>query len=438
MTRLPNGLNWVLLRMNFLGARLYGKQYATKRGQLGVQVHESSTFLDLMNRFLTNTPFYSNQNLTINSFQDFQMLSTIDKQIVQDHFEAFLSSEYVADNYVEGTTGGTTGKPMRILMPKGRYGFELPVVHSFWNTFGWNFDARGVIRNHQLDQKEKYRINPFTKEVIFDAFRQDDDYIRFTHQLLKRKNIRFVQAYPSSAYQFCKRCKELGLDLSFISAFFTSSEPVHAFQKAFVSTELGIPLFNFYGHSEKLMIAATCGTTDYYHFEPSYGLAELLDEEGNPITEAGTRGELVGSTFNNPGMPLLRYRTGDSAELVGFSCPNCGKKALVVKNIIGHYNDNLVYKTQGYTTTTALNLHSELYETIDGLQYIQESPGKLTVCIKPNEKFDSSAKESFISHFKHAMGDDAEIELMEVSSFRSLANGKYPLLISQLKNESNN
>jgi len=430
---LPNWINWIALRVNFFGSFLYGRSYAKKTCELGRQFHRDPAFISLINRFIKNTPYYSAQYVELESLTDFQKnIKIIDKNVVLNNFDKFVSNKIKGGGYVEGTTGGTTGKPMRIVVPANRYGFELAVVHNYWKKHGWFYHPRGVLRNHKLPLNVKYRINPVTKEIVFDAFRQDDEYIRYVYNLLRNKRIKFIQAYPSSAYQFCKRCKELGLKLDFIVAFLTSSEPVHPYQRVFISDELGIKLFNFYGHSEKLIIAENCIGTDYYHFEPSYGFAELLDENDQPVTQPGQWGNLVGTTFNNPSMPLLRFKTGDSAEYIGDACPKCGVRALVVKNIIGHRDQNLIFKKIGYTTTTALNLHSDLYLAIDGLQYLQEKVGQLVVNIKPNAGFTEEVRDRFLQHFKHAMGSDSEIELRFVDGFHPLPNGKFPLLISRV------
>ena len=42
---------------------------------------------------------------------------------------------------------------------------------------------------------------------------------------------------------------------------------------------------------------------------------EILDEQGRPVPD-GQRGEVVVTVDENPYLPLLRYRTGDTAALV--------------------------------------------------------------------------------------------------------------------------
>ena len=61
----------------------------------------------------------------------------------------------------------------------------------------------GVIRNHKLDDDFIYQIKPLTKEIIFDAFRLNDNYVREIHSTLIKK-INFLQAYSIVTYLFVK------------------------------------------------------------------------------------------------------------------------------------------------------------------------------------------------------------------------------------------
>ena len=72
-----------------------------------------------------------------------------------------------------------------------------------------------------------FKIKPFTKEIVFDAFRLDKSYGKEIYKVLVSKKIKYLQAYPSSAYLFCKICKDLNLDLSFLKCIFTASDIVY-------------------------------------------------------------------------------------------------------------------------------------------------------------------------------------------------------------------
>jgi phenylacetate-CoA ligase len=305
-----------------------------------------------------------------------------------------------------------------------------------WQRTGWNYDIRGVLRNHFLLKNKIYKINPITKEIIFDNFRLSPEYVRLIHKTLLKYHIQFIHAYPSAAFQFCYMCKEQGMDLGFIKAFLCSSEGILDFQKKLIVDELGIKLYSFYGHSEKLVSGGYCEYTDHYHIEPNYGFFELVDENNKPVLTSGEIGEITGTTLNNYGMPLIRYRTGDFAEYVGDHCEKCGRKMPVIKNIQGRWDKNQIFRKDGsYITTTALNLHGDLYKVINGLQYVQEHPGMLKILIIKGSEFREDHGIMFKRHFSEVMGSDSEVVVDYVDKLIFQPNGKFVQLISNIKSE---
>jgi phenylacetate-CoA ligase len=434
-----NWFNWIVLYCNVAPQLLYGKKYRIHKKCIDKPFNYEEKIVQVFNSVVKITPYYKKRYSPIKSLDEFtNNINFIDKETVVNQKEEFVSETINRNRYIEAATGGTTGKPLVILMPKNRYVVELSTIHNLWNNYGWKYHKRGVLRNHKLPLNKIYKINPFTKEIIFDGFRMDESYAKKVHSILKKKNIKYIQAYPSSAFLFCKLCKDLNLDLSFIKAIFTSSEPVLDFQKNLILTQLGINLYNFYGHTEKLILGGYCACSKNIRFEPTYGFTELINKEGKQITTKGEIGELVGTTFNNLGMPLIRYKTGDFAEYIGNECPNCSKKGLTVTNIIGHRNNNIIYKSDGtYTTSTALNLHSNLLKYIDGLQYIQNKKGQLTIQIVKNHNFKEEHKKLLYQHFKNAMGLNSDVKISFVTNLTSLPNGKFPLVISSVKGEFN-
>jgi phenylacetate-CoA ligase len=424
-------INSFLLKINVWPEKLYGRNYHTNRKNIGNNYEQR--LLKLTNHAIKTVPYYSklyiSQVSDINEFRN--KIGFINRQTVAACGEEFISDSADLSKYVEGTTGGTSGKPLKFLMNKDRYSVELAVMHNMWNRVGWNYHTRGVLRNHHLPENKDYIINPITKEIIFDNFRLNHDYVKVIVGVLKKYKVSFIHAYPSAAYEFCKLSKDQDLDLSFVTSFLCGSEAVLKFQTKLITEELGIKIYNWYGHSEKLVLGGYCEHTDYYHIEPVYGYFELIDEDGRLITEPGKIGEIVGSTLYNFGMPLIRYRTGDYAEYVGEICPSCQRRMPLIKSIQGRWGNNLIYKKDGtYITTTALNLHSDLYKFIDGLQYTQDMPGELTVLLVKNENFRIEHEKLFLDHFKKSFGADNQVTINYVDKLVLKPNGKFELLIS--------
>jgi phenylacetate-CoA ligase len=437
--RFPNALNSRLLHFNRSRQRLFGKGYSTYCDFLSrnrLHFDNRAILLSQVNSALRDIAYYRQRysEKPVASIEEFETrIGTIDKDVILDNFDNFINKKVNINSYNQVTTGGTSGKPLRMLLPTGRYVVELATMHSLWSNIGFEFQPRAVIRNHHLPEGKVYQINPVTKEYIFDGFRLNDEYFRQIYEVCRKKKLQFFHCYPSTAYEFCCYLDKNKLDVTFIRAFFSGSENIFDYQVDLIEKKLGIQFYNWYGHSEKLLLGGYCAENRLYHIEPTYGYFELLDERGQVIRETGRRGEIVGTSFHNPGMPFIRYRTGDYAELYGFECPDCGRKLPLIKNIHGRWSGERIYNTDGsFITITALNLHSDLYKHINGFQYVQEKKGHLRVLVVKGEGFQATQGEKLLRHFQGKLNQDTSIKIEYVDRLIRKPNGKFVQLLSSL------
>ena len=435
ISKWPNWLNLLLLHCNIFGKYAYGTGYVKVIKHIDEADWEKQ-LLEMVNYAIEHVQYYRKRygGLRVNTLAEFkEKIRFIDKKEVMEHWEEFVVDNIDWSKCVTGTTGGTSGKPMKLVIPKNRYIHSLAFWHKELKWYGWNYDTRVVIRNHKLEKGRDYMVNPILKEFIFDAFRMDADYAKRVWQIMRKHHIRYIHAYPSAVYQFLKYCTNQNLDTSFIKLCILTSEGVTDEQRHFIEKELYIPIYASYGHSEKLIMAGSCPGSEYYHIEPCYGYCELLDDNGKIISEKNKQGELVGTTFINKYFPLIRYRTGDISSYVDHHCPIHKEEYRLLSGIWGHWDKSVIYrKDGGYTSLTALNLHSEIYEHIDGLQYIQEKKGELIVLIIPNTKYTDTDTRFLKSHFESALGEDARVELKYVNKLIIQSNGKFLPLISKI------
>jgi phenylacetate-CoA ligase len=104
-----------------------------------------------------------------------------------------------------------------------------------------------------------------------------------------------------------------------------------------------------------------------------------------------------------------------------------------LKKVYGRWDKNKIYRNDGsYITTTALNLHSEMYNKLSGLQYIQYEKGNLIVKIIKNDNFTESDYSSLLSHYKISFGIENHVVIEFVNKLDKLPNGKFQNLISKL------
>lgn len=440
ISRLPNPVNRALLRYNRSPYRVYGRGYRDYREFLqktNACYDPAPLLIRAVNTALTTIPYYRNRynGLQISSLEEFELtFGFIDKDTILENYDAFTNPNIHLKDYDHGTTGGTSGKPLQLIAPKDRYVVEMATMHSLWKQAGFDFDVRAVIRNHRLTDNNDYIINPITRELIFDGFRLDEEYFERIYRIIKKYDIHFIHCYPSAAYEFSTYLYNRKYDSSFIRAFLSGSENIFDYQADLIQNRLGIRFYNWYGHSEKLILAGYCEKTNHYHVEPTYGYFELIDENNQVIREPGRTGEMVGTGYHNPGMVFIRYRTGDFAEYVSDHCEACGRFVKLLKNIRGRWSGDRVYHADGsFVTTTALNLHSDLYAVINGMQYIQERKGELRVLVIQSPQYKDHHEKAMLEHFKTKLKPDTRVRIEYVDKLRKLPNGKFVHIISSVK-----
>ena len=92
----------------------------------------------------------------------------------------------------------------------------------------------------------------------------------------------------------------------------------------------GVPIIHEYFIEEIGLIAQQCPLHQGLHINSEFAFVEVLDEQGKPCT-AGQTGRIVVTPIQNFQTPLIRYDTGNLAE-VGRPCA-CGRTLPVLERI---------------------------------------------------------------------------------------------------------
>lgn len=428
---LPNWLTIPLLHANHLGIMVYGR--AMRRFQRSIPyIDAEQKIVDMANYAIEHVPYYRELygGRHIASMDDFKAtFGFIDKDIVRSRYRDFISDEAGSLPHVELRTSGTSGKSMSFLIPADRYVTEMAFVTRVWRRTGWNFGIRASVRKRQLPNGRDYIVNPVTREIIFDGCRSDEAYIRKIHATMRRHGVETLYCYPSTCLQLLKLFIKYGLDTSFIKYALLTSEDVPRPLYHFINDKLGIRIATFYGHTEKLIFIEQLDGTPVYAVEPSYGLAEIIGADGTEALE----GELVGSTFYNRVMPLLRYRTGDYAVATGEKRMLDGQEKPILSAIYGRHENLLVWRHDGTNVSTSnIEIHDEYPLHIDGQQFVQNKKGYLELCVIKGEGFTDVDEEFMYRHYGHAMLGREYVSIRYVDSLQCGSNGKALPLISSL------
>jgi phenylacetate-CoA ligase len=151
---------------------------------------------------------------------------------------------------------------------------------------------------------------------------------------------------PTYALHLAEVAARLGLDLrsSDIRVTIHAGEPGASVPnvKRRIEEAWGARCFDHAGATEVGPWAFDCHAEDgAIHLNELLFIFEVIDPKTCEVVGAGTQGELVITTLGRPGMPVLRYRTGDLVELTNEPC-ECGRTLARIKGgVLGRADDML-------------------------------------------------------------------------------------------------
>jgi phenylacetate-CoA ligase len=167
-------------------------------------------------------------------------------------------------------------------------------------------------------------------------------------QLMRDFHTTVIHIIPSYALYLLEVFKELGIDANSATDLriaFIGAEPHTEGLRRRVEEAYGLDAYNSYGLSEMCGpgVAFECPAKEGMHVWEDSFLLEVLDPDTLEPVEDGDEGELVFTSLNREGMPLLRYRTHDLASVYPGSCP-CGRVHRRITRIKGRSDDMFIVK----------------------------------------------------------------------------------------------
>ncbi len=157
-----------------------------------------------------------------------------------------------------------------------------------------------------------------------------------------------IHIIPSYALHLRKVFEEMGLDPkkdTKLRMALIGAEPHSEATRQRIEEMYGINAYNSYGLSEMNGpgVAFECPYKSGMHFWEDDFLVEVIDPKTLEVLPDGEEGELVFTTLNREGMPLIRYRSKDLATIYPEPCA-CGRTHRRLSRIKGRSDDMFILK----------------------------------------------------------------------------------------------
>ena len=302
-----------------------------------------------------NSPFYKKR------FEE-NRLTPEDIQSLDDLRKIpFTTKQDLRDTYPFGIASVSLDKAVRLHSSSGTTGNPTVIIHTQKDLDEW---ANAVARClHMVGLRPS------------DVFQNSSGYGMFTGGLgfqygaerlgmmtgpaaagNTKRQLKFItdfgttalHAIPSYVTRIYEVMQEMGLDPkrdTKLRTLIIGAEPHSEEQRRRIEEMMGVKAYNSFGMSEMCGpgVAFECQEQNGLHIWEDYYIVEIIDPDTLEPVPEGEVGELVLTTINREGMPLLRYRTRDLTRVLPGECP-CGRHHKRLDRMKGRSDDMIILK----------------------------------------------------------------------------------------------
>ncbi|MFO1207018.1 MAG: hypothetical protein U1E63_15075 [Burkholderiales bacterium] len=356
--------------------------------------------------------------------------------------ESHVSANMPPSRRLEMFTGGSTAEPMRffahkhVTRPKETAYYVDLDGRAGWRQGDLILNLRGrSVRGAGRAGAAPWAFDPIRRHLILSSDHLEARFMAGYVQTLREWKPKIIQAYPSALYPLAVwLARHPAPDVTqAVRGIVLSSESAYDFQLRAFRRVFDGPVIRGYGHTERVLLAATMPDDDRYFFWPLYGHLELLDGAGRSITEPGVAGEIVGTSFDSMVMPFVRYRTGD----IGAWSASAGHPLLpgfpVLEYIDGRQQEFVVCRDERLVTVTTLGAahFSDLAE-VDAIQYEQYVPGQLILKVVSSAGLAPAQEQAIATAVRAKTQGGCEVRVERVDRIERTARGKLQMLVQHL------
>jgi phenylacetate-coenzyme A ligase PaaK-like adenylate-forming protein len=327
-------------------------------------------------------------------------------------------------------TSGTTGKPLQFYENFETKIKEWAFICHQWARVGYKPGNGRIELRGRVNEKEPVYYDPLANVLRFSPLIKDK---RTTEMYLKKMRdfkSDFLHGYPGAIALLARSIKEYKLMVPFkLKAILTASEKLYEWERETIEDVFQCKTFDFYGQSEKSVLAAQCEKSKRYHCIPQYGITEF-----EPKTN-----EIIATAFLNTVNPFIRYRLTDTVQDPRYdSCKDCGRDYYPTFDEIEGRSEDFISTSDGTLITPAVITHPfKDLKTIKNTQIIQKDLDKIIIRIVSITEADSISLQGEISNLVRELnkiiGFKTKIIAEIVKEIDLNSSGKFKWIINELK-----
>lgn len=383
---------------------------------------------ELVNFAYENSEYYRKEidkkninPLDIKNLMDIKKLPILSKNNIL-RYNSEIHTNYKFKKRFKAITSGTTGQSLEFYRDEFSDSFNRASSYKNYEFFqvkpwdkngyfwGFNFSFFKKIKTTVLDRfQNRFRVFGYNEK----------EFKRFVKKLQSAK---YIHGYSSMLYHAAKIINENKMlkpkKLKMVKA---TSEKIFEKYQDEVKKAFGLKMISEYGAAESGIIAFECPKGNMH-----------INMEGVIVEEVDS--EILVTNLQLKSFPVIRYKLGDYIKLApkNKKC-ECGKKHLILEDIVGRVGSNIYGISQVYPSFTFYYIFKNLssnYKIILNYQILQKEKGSLIFKLEQslNKEEYTILESEIFKYFK----DDMSIKIEQNSNLNTF-KGKLKSFITEVK-----
>jgi len=394
--------------------------------------YQNAELIKLVNYTVNNSSFYKEFYKGINiskikTVNDLKLLPILEKETLRQNIEQAYTIK--PENGIKSFTGGTTGKSLMVVYTRNDFQKRMAYLDAFKARLGVQngmrratFSGRQFIPPNQ-ESKVFWRHNYILRQKLYSTFHLTGVNLAYYIEDLNIFKPEIINGFVSAIYDIAKYIKINNISLIFKPiGIFTTSETLLPFHREMIEDVFECPVYDQYASAEGAPFITECKNRKL-HYNLDTGIIEIVNDV-----------EMLVTSFNSYGTPLIRYRIGDSIIFKNGKC-TCGCCHPLVKEIQGRQVDYLISREKGKVSLSHLaDVIKGLPNCIRNMQFIQNNLGEIDIKIVVDKsRYRVEYGELIIDEMVYRFGKKMKFNLIMVDEIPREKSGKYSLIKNNIK-----
>jgi len=365
-------------------------------------------------------------------------------EVLQQHFP-IISKETLLENGDQlypnagkprpwtsiGKTSGTTGTPLSVFRSPKSVLTENAFLRRHWEWSGYRHGMpRATLRGDMvvpLDRTDPpfWFWNRYSNQLLISSRHLRDACADAIVDELERFSPVMLQAYPSTAFTLAQLMAQRNRRLA-IPVVFTASEPLYPHQRELIAERFGAKVMDMYGMAERVAFATECEFGSM-HVNPDYSYVEIVDSNGQATRGAGY---VVGTTFHNLAMPLVRYKLSDRTRWISGGC-RCGRPFPMIEPVTGKVEDSIFGSNGAFVSPSVLTFAFKGVRNIRKSQVAQVAPERWEIRLVPAPAFGADDQHKLVDNIHNLVDPGVNVDVVLRDEIPCTASGKFRWVVNE-------